>query len=385
MKSDTICRDVPCDAGVAERPRYYARQLITPDDMTLEQEYFRSKLRTHNRMLHGWGVVCGALVCLVPKAGKSENGPEKNGNGQAQTGEEFEPWKVMVKPGYILGPYGDEINIDCTRVVDLRTNGVTGATGEQCVEASDPWCSEVFEQRQSDRLYIAVRYKEIATRPVRVQPAGCGCDDTRCENSRLRDGYEIAVLTHCPHAAEEPPAIADAIQGSIPECPPCPEEPWVGLAVVELGANGKVTKIDNCECRRLVLSAGHLWWRCEPDQAMANQIKIDRLSTKNFMRGERDQHLSIEGSNLDRIGKMSFGNDVEFKPKTVEASKVEGVVNVSETARLGQHHLVVIDKEETQKFEVRNAITIKAKLEPAPQPGPERPPGRRSRRKDEEA
>ena len=275
MKTNTVCRDVPCDQGVAERPRYYARQLITPDDLTLEQEYFRSKLRMHNRMLHGWGVVCGALVCFVPKAtsskngnGASKNGSEANKNGSATTtnGEEFEPWKVRVKPGYILGPYGDEINIDCTRVVDLRSRGVTGVTGEPCAEASDPWCSDVFECREGDKLYIAVRYKEVPTRPVRVQPVGCGCDDNKCEYSRLRDGYEIAVLDYCPGDHKDPPDRDEVIGEEIPACPACPDEPWVALAVVELGANGKVTKIDNCECRRMVISFADFWWQCHKEE-----------------------------------------------------------------------------------------------------------------------
>ena len=126
MKTNTLCQVAPCDQSVAERPRYYARQLITADDLTLEQDYFRSKLRLHNRLVHGWGVVCGATVCLVLRA---------NGNVN-----EFEPWKVMVEPGYALGPYGDDINIDCTRVVNLRTRGVTGVTGEPCVDAVNPWC-----------------------------------------------------------------------------------------------------------------------------------------------------------------------------------------------------------------------------------------------------
>lgn len=260
MKTNTVCRTVPCDQSVTERPRYYARQLITSDDLTLEQEYFRSKLRTHNRMMHGWGVVCGALVCLVPKsAAKNGNGYHKNGSSSAKEDEKFEPWMVMVKPGYILGPYGDEINLDCTRIVDLRTSGVTGVTGETCVEESDPWCSEVFEEKDADRLYIAVRYKEVATRPVRVQPVGCGCDDSRCEPSRLRDGYEIAVLDYCPGVHNDPPNLEDLGSGSIPECPPCPEEPWVALAEVTLDANGKVTRIDNCACRRLVVAFGNFW------------------------------------------------------------------------------------------------------------------------------
>ena len=42
------------------------------------------------------------------------------------------------------------------------------------VETVDPWCSEVFvKQETPSPLYVAVRYKECLTRPVRVQPLGC--------------------------------------------------------------------------------------------------------------------------------------------------------------------------------------------------------------------
>jgi hypothetical protein len=42
--------------------RYFPRQLLTADDMRAADEYFREKMRRHNRMLHGWGVVCGCKV-----------------------------------------------------------------------------------------------------------------------------------------------------------------------------------------------------------------------------------------------------------------------------------------------------------------------------------
>ena len=42
-----------------ERVKYFQRQLLTVDDMVTDQEYFRQKMRRHNRFLHGWGVVCG--------------------------------------------------------------------------------------------------------------------------------------------------------------------------------------------------------------------------------------------------------------------------------------------------------------------------------------
>ena len=65
--------------GTIERPRFFPRQLVTPDDLTLGQEYLRNKIRRHNRYLHGWGVVCGTRVDASTK-----------------------PWKVIINKGYIL-------------------------------------------------------------------------------------------------------------------------------------------------------------------------------------------------------------------------------------------------------------------------------------------
>ena len=45
-----------------ERPHYYAGRLLTAADLQDEQDYFRARLRLHNRLLHGWGVVTGLQV-----------------------------------------------------------------------------------------------------------------------------------------------------------------------------------------------------------------------------------------------------------------------------------------------------------------------------------
>src|SRR2546425_8060578 len=134
-----------CESTVLCRPRYFPRQLITPEEMILEAQYFRDKLRRHNCLMHGWGVVCGAIVCHAPKC----DNPKEN-----------EQWKVVVKPGYILGPCGDEIVIECDQVVDLRTASVTGLSGEPCPEPPDPWCNPATETKEPRTVYIAVKYKE---------------------------------------------------------------------------------------------------------------------------------------------------------------------------------------------------------------------------------
>jgi hypothetical protein len=230
--------------GTVERPRFFPRQLVTPDDLTLGQEYFRNKIRRINRYLHGWGVVCGTRVDDAKKA-----------------------WKVIVRQGYILGPYGDEIIVERDICFDLRTRCFAATSGDPCEEIVDPLCPDrTLEPRKAGKpYYIAVRYKEIASRPVRVQPVGCGCDDTSCEYSRWRDGYEICLLETCPPATHQNPPDLTGLTtpNGIPDCPPCPTEPWVVLAEVITDEQGAVRRIDNCSCRRMVLSLAPYWWRCD--------------------------------------------------------------------------------------------------------------------------
>src|SRR5690349_21018508 len=48
------------------RPRFFAGQLLTDEDLTRLDHYIQAKNRLHNRFLHGWGVACGLeVVCGV--------------------------------------------------------------------------------------------------------------------------------------------------------------------------------------------------------------------------------------------------------------------------------------------------------------------------------
>jgi len=231
-----------------ERTRYFARQLVGPDDLTQDQLYFREKARRHNRMLHGWGIVCGAGV----------------------TGGE-EPCKVTVRPGYILGPYGDEIVID--RDVTFDVCSQEGAS-DPCGGA-DPWCTEVrSRRREGDTLYLAIRAAQCDTRPVRTTACSCGCDDAECEYSRTRDSFELAVLTELPEdykRFEKITPLAELILlmrsltciAGARRCPPCPTTPWVILADLELDGDNQVTPAPTH--RRYVASFGEYFFFCRKE------------------------------------------------------------------------------------------------------------------------
>jgi hypothetical protein len=191
----------------SERVRYYSRQLLTADDMRAEQEYFLNRLKRHNRFLHGFGVVCGLEVRK-----RTDN-----------------VLGVDVCPGYALSPCGNEIWLQKCLTFDLTP----------CfTDSPDPCtpCSESPLNNDSATVkvrYLAIRYRECPTRPAKTLPAGCGCDETACEYSRFRDGYELQCLrslpaSHVSGSKEE--------SGRVPACEPCPADDWIVLAELSYSA-----------------------------------------------------------------------------------------------------------------------------------------------------
>ena len=91
-QSPTACPPEPCVCGTCGmleclcRPRFFAGQVLTADDLNRLDGYIRGKHRLHNRQLHGWGVVNGLEVTCNPC-----------GDG------------VAVGCGYALSPCGDDI------------------------------------------------------------------------------------------------------------------------------------------------------------------------------------------------------------------------------------------------------------------------------------
>ncbi len=286
--------------GTLERLRFFPRQLISADDLNQEQAYHRAKLREHNRFLHGWGVVCGCDV---------QDAPEKD-----------KPWQVRICPGYLLTPQGDSVWIRNEALFDLATCFLRSK--DPCAFAQP--CPPITRRTlKNNVVYLAVRYSECSTRPVRVAPAGCSCDEAECEYSRVVDAYEFCCLSELPatHRAAEDGCEKLFEVGTLIPCPDCPDDPWVVIATITLPASSTAqiadTDIDPFVDRRVLYSTAMLrevtlclgrglaaaWHSVEGDVYHNNRncTAGNNIETENYRSGTGGKPLCKECARLNAL------------------------------------------------------------------------------------
>lgn len=198
-----------------DRTRYFSRQLITADDLTQDQIYHREKRRMHNRLLHGWGIVCGLDVTATPTADK--------------------PMNITVSAGFALAASGDEIYVPSDVVLDLA-QCVAGPEQGDCSRPCSPVI--VGHVDAANPFYLGIKYAECQSRPVRVAQIDCGCDDMACEYSRIRDGFEIRCLEKLPesHNPETVQDLCEIVKNKSVPCPSAPQDAWIVLAKIKIKA-----------------------------------------------------------------------------------------------------------------------------------------------------
>lgn len=182
------------------RPRFFAGQVLTADDLNRLDYYIRAKHRLHNRQLHGWGVVNGL-----------EASCDACGGG------------VVVGCGYALSPCGDDIVVCDPVVVDvcaLIGECRAGDRDHDCDPPRRPAPSNCAEGEEE--WVLAIRYSESPTRAVKPLQSsaaaacggGCGCGGksgscgcascsgakpkpraapAQCEPTVVCEGYDFAV------------------------------------------------------------------------------------------------------------------------------------------------------------------------------------------------
>ncbi len=138
------------------RPRFFAGQLLSEQDLNRLEDYILAKNRLHNRYLVGRGVVCGLQVACGP-CGAND---------------------VTVSSGYAIDTCGNDIIVCSTDTVDICSliNACTPATGPNCA----PYKDTTFCKDATQEWILAIRYQESPSRGVTplTGASKCSCGAT---------------------------------------------------------------------------------------------------------------------------------------------------------------------------------------------------------------
>ena len=182
------------------RPRFFAGQLLTDEDLTRLDAYIRGKHRLHNRTLHGWGVVNGLeVVCTACDD------------------------TATVTAGYALSPCGEDIVLCHDEVLDVcrlikacRERDRTDVDCEPfryqgddgCRASEEEWILATCYDEAPTRGVAALRGSSQASCCTRCSCGGsaaCGCDCHVKGNGH--NGHRNAPRT--PPAQCEPTAVCE--------------------------------------------------------------------------------------------------------------------------------------------------------------------------------
>lgn len=167
------CKDEHCSYNDIKRTDYFHGMLMTERDFREEQIYHIEKRKLLNRMLHGWGVVCGLKV-------RPTNPPSPN---------------IIVEGGMALDCFGNEILVCEEQTVDLTVKPCATTA------AYDP-CAQFVREPKDQALYVVIKYDERGTKPEPVYAPGGSCEEKTCNFSRTQEGFCIEVWDHPPDAPE---------------------------------------------------------------------------------------------------------------------------------------------------------------------------------------
>lgn len=123
------------------RPRFFAGQLLSEQDLNRLDNYILAKNRLHNRYLVGHGVVCGLQVSCDPC-----------GNA------------VSVSPGYAIDPCGNDIIVCSPDTVDVCSliNACTPSNQINC----GPYKDDTTCRDATETWILAISYQESPSRGI---------------------------------------------------------------------------------------------------------------------------------------------------------------------------------------------------------------------------
>jgi hypothetical protein len=159
------------------RNRYHHGQLLTEQSFQLEQHYLTHKIWLGNRLITGYGVVCGLDVKL--------------GDDRCS---------IYVTSGLAVDKWGREIVV----TADTQPQPLPKPPKED--DGSTTYGDEAQGRRHDDDaddyVQVLICFKECLSDPQPVVASECGCEET-CAATVVRERYEVVVK---PGKAPEVPS-----------------------------------------------------------------------------------------------------------------------------------------------------------------------------------
>jgi hypothetical protein len=150
------------------RLRYFFGQRLGVVDLADEQAYFAGKQRFHNLRAHGDGVLCGLQATRFVF-------PQNAAPGTTTT-------VLRVSKGAALDGAGREIVVGWDQCVDVAQWLAHHASAIPASGGELP-------------LWVALYYRECPSEPALAPRDPCGCDPGGCEFARVREGFELRLVT----------------------------------------------------------------------------------------------------------------------------------------------------------------------------------------------
>jgi hypothetical protein len=142
------------------RLRYFFGQRLGVVDLVDEQAYHSGKQRFHNLRAHGVGILCGLRAQrYLPK-------------GWTTTTTTL----LKVCRGVALDGCGREVIVGWDQCIDVAA-----------------WYAQ--HPGAGTSLWVALCYRECPSDPAPAPRDPCGCDAGGCEFARIREGFELKLLT----------------------------------------------------------------------------------------------------------------------------------------------------------------------------------------------
>ena len=169
MKPNKDSKCGVCATNPFERNKYFYGKQFTVRDLLQEQSYLNDKRYLINRMVLGWGVVCGLDVYW-----------------------DRERRRLVVKSGMALDCCGHEIVVCENQYLSFDKN-------------DDDCCLE-HHQMPKGKFVLCLEYHECEAEPIDLQPVGCD-EKGKSEYNRVRDSFRLRLKNWddaCPKEPHEP-------------------------------------------------------------------------------------------------------------------------------------------------------------------------------------